>query len=147
MPTACLKIIPVSYGTDQQLAEGGYRKEGMTLKSFLREAQELANHLDMHHQIVRLPACPCSDDSLTPQEETYIFPILAKKMPQFDKNRKASGEHLKSHKKIHDGLDKCEAFLKDALAGPEYDGSKLKEIMDGFKEVLFRRVALLPVSS
>ena len=45
---------------------------------------------------------------------------------------------MKSHKKIHDGLDRYEAFIKDALAGPEYDGSKLREIMDGFKEVLFR---------
>jgi hypothetical protein len=72
------------------------------------------------------------------QEEAYIFPILAKKMPQFGKNHKAGGDHLKSHKQIHDGLDKYEAFIKDALAGPEYDGAKLREIMDGFRDVLFR---------
>lgn len=75
---------------------------------------------------------------LIDQEETYIFPILAKKMPQFGKNHKASGEHLKSHNAIHNGLDRYEAYLKEAMAGPEYDGAKLREIMDGFKEVLFR---------
>ena len=37
------------------------------------------------------------------QKEAYIFPLLAKKMPQFKAGAKQAGEHLKSHKAIHDG--------------------------------------------
>jgi hypothetical protein len=38
------------------------------------------------------------------KKEAYIFPILAKKMPQFKAGAKQAGEHLKSHKAIHDGM-------------------------------------------
>jgi hypothetical protein len=38
-----------------------------------------------------------------PQEERHIFPILAKKMPQFKAGARESGQHLKSHKQIHAG--------------------------------------------
>lgn len=34
-------------------------------------------------------------------EEREIFPILAKRMPDFDHN--VEGVHLKSHEGIHDG--------------------------------------------
>nr|XP_031860142.1 uncharacterized protein CI109_004507 [Kwoniella shandongensis]KAA5527214.1 hypothetical protein CI109_004507 [Kwoniella shandongensis] len=104
------------------LADGGFHKEGMTLPRFLREAQQLSQHLDMHHRI----------------EETYIFPVLAKKMPQFKQGGRESGEHLKKHKKIHDGIDKYDKYLKEGLANPsKYDAAELRAILDGFREVLF----------
>ncbi|WVQ99898.1 hypothetical protein IAU59_007041 [Kwoniella sp. CBS 9459] len=103
------------------LADGGFHKEGMTLPRFLREAQQLYSHLDMHHRI-----------------ETYIFPVLAKKMPQFAHGKREAGEHLKSHKAIHDGLEKYDRFLRDSLEdASNYDATKLRTIMDGFRDVLF----------
>lgn len=111
-------------------------------------------------------------------QETYIFPVLAKKMPQFKAGARESGEHLKSHKAIHTGecrlckrnlglavssrhqrhqgsciavssaakclrhvtgLDKYEAFLRDALAKPSsYSPETLREVMDSFRDILFR---------
>ncbi|WVF72681.1 hypothetical protein IAT40_007499 [Kwoniella sp. CBS 6097] len=103
------------------LADGGFHKEGMSLPRFLREAQQLYSHLDMHHRI-----------------ETYIFPVLAKKMPQFAHGKRESGEHLKKHKGIHDGLEKYDQFLRDSLEdASHYDAKKLRTIMDGFRDVLF----------
>ncbi|WVR07421.1 hypothetical protein IAU60_004462 [Kwoniella sp. DSM 27419] len=103
------------------LADGGFHKEGMSLPRFLREAQQLYSHLDMHHRI-----------------ETYIFPVLAKKMPQFAMGKRESGEHLKSHKAIHDGLERYDKFIREALEETSnYDAGKLRVIMDGFREVLF----------
>ncbi|KAK1927009.1 hypothetical protein DB88DRAFT_476362 [Papiliotrema laurentii] len=108
-----------------KLCDGGFHKEGMKLADFLREAQELHHHLHMHHTI----------------EETYIFPVLAKKMPQFKDGARESGQHLQAHKAIHDGLDKYEAFLKASLANPNnYSAATLRGIMDGFKDVLFRHL-------
>jgi len=107
------------------LADGGFHKEGMSLARFLREAQQLSHHLDMHHRI----------------EETYIFPVLAKKMPQFKAGARESGEHLKSHKAIHEGLEKYDAFIKKALAETSaYNAVELRQILDSFREVLFRHL-------
>ena len=62
-------------------------------------------------------------------------------MPQFKDGARESGEHLKSHKAIHAGLDKYDEFLKNALADTgKYNANTLREIMDGFREVLFRYV-------
>ncbi|GFZ49389.1 hypothetical protein JCM24511_07509 [Saitozyma sp. JCM 24511] len=104
------------------LADGGFHKEGMSLPRFLREAQQLSHHLDMHHRI----------------EEAYIFPILAKKMPQFKAGAREQGRHLRSHKAIHAGLDKYDEYLKACLAdSSKFNPATLREILDGFREVLF----------
>lgn len=47
--------------------------------------KSLPSDLTMHHTI----------------EETVLFPILGKKMPKFAQDE--DGEHLESHKQIHDG--------------------------------------------
>lgn len=45
------------------------------------------------------------------QEERHIFPILARKMPQFKAGARESGAHLKSHKQIHAGtFSPCSTF-------------------------------------
>ncbi|ORX38632.1 hypothetical protein BD324DRAFT_372514 [Kockovaella imperatae] len=107
------------------LADGGFHKEGMSLARFLREAQQLSHHLTMHHTI----------------EERYVFPQLARKMPQFKAGAREGGEHLKSHKAIHDGLEKYEKFLEEALRDTSsYNASTLRGIMDGFREVLYRHL-------
>jgi hypothetical protein len=82
---------------------------------FIQNAGALASQLDMHHNIVRTPvffmlsSMQRHDIHIHPfavpfaQEERHIFPILAKKMPQFKAGARESGEHLKSHKAIHQG--------------------------------------------
>lgn len=94
----------------------------MNLQRFLREAEQVSHHLDMHHRI----------------EEAYIFPLLAKKMPAFRDGAREKGEHIISHRGIHDGLTKYDKYISEAKANPaSYDAEKLREIMDGFREVLF----------
>lgn len=62
-------------------------------------------------------------------------------MPQFAAGKRESGEHLVAHKKIHDGLDKYDHFLSSSIDDPSvYNGEKLREIMDSFREVLFTYV-------
>ncbi|KAK4684684.1 hypothetical protein P7C73_g5484, partial [Tremellales sp. Uapishka_1] len=106
------------------LADGGFHKEGLNLPRFIQVAEQLAQHLDAHHRI-----------------EAYIFPKLAKRMPQFKAGAREQGEHLKSHKAIHDGLDKYEAFLSASKQNPSsYNPTTLREIMDSFREVLYRHL-------
>lgn len=64
----------------------------MTLRQFLDEGLQFAQYLTMHHNI----------------EETYFFPMLAKKMPEF---RGGRAELLRQHRQIHAGLDGFEAYL------------------------------------
>src|SRR5205814_3937222 len=65
----------------------------------------------------------------------YIFPILAKRMPQF----KPEGDHLKEHQEIHKGLDEYIAYIKKCRKSrKDWDGEKMKNIMDSFRDVLFK---------
>ncbi|EIW67380.1 hypothetical protein TREMEDRAFT_33693 [Tremella mesenterica DSM 1558] len=106
-------------------ADGRFHTQGLSLSSFLRKAQGLSHHLDMHHKI----------------EEIHIFPILAKKMPQFKVGVSESGEHLKSHKLIHEGLENYDSFLSTSLRNPSsYNPTALRAIMDSFKDVLFKHL-------
>lgn len=107
-------------------ALGGYaKKRGQNLQRFLREAEQLAHHLDMHHRI----------------EEAYIFPLLAKKMPQFKDGGRDKGAHIKAHKGIHDGLERYQAYINKSKADPDsYDGAQLRKIMDSFHDVLFNHL-------
>lgn len=70
-------------------------------------------------------------------EETYFFPMLARKMPGF-RNQDAL---IAQHKKIHIGLDKFTAYLKKCRDGDgELVLKELKEIMDQFGEVLWQHL-------
>jgi len=78
-------------------------------------------HLTVHHDI----------------EEQHIFPILAQRMPQFRPGSSA----LEQHKQIHAGLDKLEAYMKDVKRGKiDLERAKVKEILDGFGEVLWKHL-------
>lgn len=113
------------YKNIHENAEDGYKRKGQTLARFLREAEQLAHHLDMHHRI----------------EEAYIFPLLAKKMPQFKDGARDKGAHLEAHKGIHDGLERYQAYISQCKADPDaYDGTKLRGIMDSFHDVLFNHL-------
>jgi len=104
-----------------ELADGSYTKRGMSTKMFLAEAQQLRRHLTMHHTI----------------EETYIFPILAAKMPAFQNDER----HVQSHHGIHEGLDKLGALLtKWNLEPSTYSPDEMRACLDGWREVLFRHL-------
>jgi len=100
------------------LADGSFNKKGMSLRLYLRKADELCEYLTLHHTI----------------EERRIFPVLAKKMPEFRSNQ----AHIKSHQGIHKGLDALEALLKKWKADPkEYSPEDMKACLDSWREVLF----------
>ncbi|KAF4950578.1 hypothetical protein FSARC_13146 [Fusarium sarcochroum] len=95
------------------------RPQSMTLKQFIMEGLQFAEHLTMHHNI----------------EETYIFPVLAKKMPEF---RGGRAELLRQHKQIHAGLDLFEEYLKKCRTGEaDFDLGILKTKMESWGEVLW----------
>ncbi|KAF5580972.1 30S ribosomal S10 mitochondrial [Fusarium pseudoanthophilum] len=98
------------------------RPQGMSLKQFIMEGLQFAEHLTMHHNI----------------EETYIFPVLAKKMPEF---RGGRAELLRQHKQIHAGLDHFEEYLKKCRTGDEeFELSVLKTKMETWGEVLWKHL-------
>jgi hypothetical protein len=88
-------------------------------------------------------------------EERFIFPTLALRMPQF------KGEHLESHKGIHDGelanpekplcavipylfdagLDQLDALLTRYKSNPSsYSPTDMRACLDSWREVLFRHL-------
>ncbi|KAF4954092.1 hypothetical protein FGADI_5519 [Fusarium gaditjirri] len=98
------------------------RPQGMSLKQFIMEGLQFAEHLTMHHNI----------------EETYIFPVLAKKMPEF---RGGRAELLRQHKEIHAGLDHFEEYLKKCRTGDEeFELCVLKTKMETWGEVLWKHL-------
>ncbi|KLT39272.1 hypothetical protein CC85DRAFT_251433 [Cutaneotrichosporon oleaginosum] len=107
------------------LAEGGWKAKGMSFARFIREAEQVSHHLDLHHRI----------------EEAYIFPMLAKKLPQFKAGGKGSDAHVAMHRAIHDGLERYDAVLAKAKRDPDgFDGAELRAVMDSFRGVLFHHL-------
>lgn len=79
---------------------------------------DFCSHLSTHHSI----------------EEHHIFPLLAKKMPEFRKKE----ELLKQHRDIHVGMDKLEAYLNDCRRGEaDFSLAEMKKLMDSFGAVLW----------
>jgi hypothetical protein len=73
----------------------------------------------------------------TTDNRTYIFPVLAEKMPQFA----ADGDHLKEHEGIHKGLDEYVNYIRKCRKNrKDWDGSKMRSIMDSFRTVLFKHL-------
>jgi hypothetical protein len=51
------------------------------------------------------------------------------------------GEHIKQHEEIHKGLDEYVAYIRKCRKDPkEWDGEKMKDLMDSFREVLFKHL-------
>lgn len=95
-----------------------HRPAGMSIRQFLSTGLDFCRHLEAHHSI----------------EETYVFPMLSRKMPEFQKR-----EHLlEQHKEIHKGLDLLQEYLEACRSGErELRLDELKIIMDGFGKVLW----------
>lgn len=97
------------------------RPAGMSLRQFLSAGLEFCHHLDLHHGI----------------EEQHIFPILAKKMPAFQKEL----ELLTQHKQIHMGLEKFETYLEECKTGKrELRLDEMKQLMETFGKVLWQHL-------
>jgi hemerythrin-like domain-containing protein len=91
----------------------------MSLKQFIDEGLMFVQYLTAHHNI----------------EETYLFPLLARKMPEF---RAGRAELLQQHRQIHAGMDVFEEYLKKCRAREvELELSVLKAKMDSWGEVLW----------
>ncbi|RYN78772.1 hypothetical protein AA0120_g10823 [Alternaria tenuissima] len=103
-----------------------------SLSSFLDVALHFCTHLKGHHDL----------------EETYYFPILARKMPCFTKEMEMPSQH----KQIHGGLLELKRFLErkqrdlekgqkmESSNGQEFEWERMKGIMDTFGDALWRHL-------
>ncbi|KAL7921485.1 hypothetical protein ACQKWADRAFT_295196 [Trichoderma austrokoningii] len=102
-----------------QACTTGRRPQGMSLKQLLHIGTEFAEHLTMHHRI----------------EETYFFPMLAKRMPEFDPK---NGDLVRQHAQIHEGLEGFEAYIGQCLRGEtDFELGVLKAKMESWGGVLW----------
>ncbi|KAJ1304764.1 hypothetical protein OPQ81_005902 [Rhizoctonia solani] len=101
-------------------SDGSFAKI-MSLPAYLQMVMEFHDHLDTHHSI----------------EETYVFPVLAQKMPSFANNER----HKNSHKVIHGGLDKLKDLVTGWKAEPTtFSPTTLRSCLDEFKPPLFKHL-------
>lgn len=58
-------------------------------------------------------------------------------MPQFAK----TGDHLKEHEEIHKGLDEYVDYIRKCrIDKKQWDGDRMRRIMDSFRDVLFKHL-------
>ncbi|KAK3400960.1 hypothetical protein B0T20DRAFT_405646 [Sordaria brevicollis] len=121
-------------------------------RQLIEEGLRLARYLEAHHSI----------------EETYIFPLLAEKMPQFraavyahdhhdhhhprqsrtkqegleeDVAEAANCELIQQHRAIHIGMEQFEKYLRDCRSKKaEFSLPVLKEKMDSWGDVLLKHL-------
>lgn len=110
-------------------ASTGRRPAGMTLRQFLDEGLAFISYLTTHHNI----------------EETYIFPVLAKRMPEFSNHKnngsKKAAELLQQHKDIHKGMDVTEAYLRQCRNREvDLEMGVLKAKLDSWGAVLWKHL-------
>lgn len=102
---------------------GGPAPKRPAARALVAEGLQFVRHLTVHHDI----------------EETHIFPVLARKMPEFapGKGRGAS-ELLRQHREIHKGMDGLEAYLtRCRLGDAELDLAELRAVMESWGPVLW----------
>lgn len=118
--------------------ENKKRPAGMSIRRFLDEGLHFISMLTTHHSI----------------EEAHVFPMLAKRMPEFqqpDKRGKLTGpktkgsakaaELVKQHRDIHKGMDAFEDYLRRCRnAETELEMSVLKAQMDTWGTVLWQHL-------
>ncbi|PQE22223.1 Neutrophil cytosol factor 2 protein [Rutstroemia sp. NJR-2017a WRK4] len=99
-------------------ARNNARPKNLSLRQFLQTGLQFCSHLHTHHSI----------------EEQHIFPVLAKKMPEF----RNTAELLRQHKEIHAGMDAFQEYLEQCRSGEtELSLRTLGEKMDTWGEVLW----------
>ncbi|KAF8865912.1 hypothetical protein BDZ45DRAFT_579525 [Acephala macrosclerotiorum] len=104
--------------------ETNKRPAQLSLRQFLQTGLSFVSHLETHHSI----------------EEAHIFPVLARKMPEFKSGRNAA-ELLRQHKEIHAGMEQFEEYLERCRSGEtELELRVLKTKMDSWGEVLWKHL-------
>ncbi|KAI1409473.1 hypothetical protein F5Y13DRAFT_169897 [Hypoxylon sp. FL1857] len=97
-------------------------------RSIINDGLAFISQLEMHHSI----------------EETYIFPILARRMPEFrtdGKGAKGAAELLQQHREIHDGMEGMRKYLRACRDGEkELDMATLKSQMESWGSVLWKHL-------
>jgi hypothetical protein len=102
-----------------ELSDGSFERHGLNARDFMDVGEQFLRHLEGHHGIEERYVCPhCfyhlagdaarpSEAKLTiaPFENSHIFPILSKRMPQF------AEEHQEEHDAIHEGMHNFEVRL------------------------------------
>lgn len=121
----------------------------LTERQLIEEGLRLTRYLEAHHSI----------------EETYIFPLLAEKMPQFraaveahdhlyghrrqseteedneEDTEEANCELIQQHRAIHLGMEQFEKYLRDCRSKKaEFSLPALKEKMDSWGEVFLKHL-------
>lgn len=120
----------------------------MSLKQFIDEGLRLARYLEMHHSI----------------EETHLYPLLGRKMPEFRSTSSAGGagglpggggkkkggkkgqakeecELLRQHGVIHEGMDETADYLRRCKEREcELELGVLKAKMDSWGDVLLQHL-------
>ncbi|KAF7114051.1 hypothetical protein CNMCM5793_007031 [Aspergillus hiratsukae] len=90
-------------------------------RQLIQTGLSFCSQLDFHHSI----------------EEQHIFPVLAKRMPEFRRELVL----LSQHKQIHKGLGKLEGYLGKCRSGEvDLQREEVKRLMDAFGEVLWRHL-------
>lgn len=91
----------------------------------------------MHHDIEEVSKV-LNPISVLNNLQRHIFPVLAKRMPEFRDNDR----HKTSHKLIHDGLDLLEKTVKGFKSNPStYKPEELRAALDSFREPLYTHLA------
>ncbi|KAF9268946.1 hypothetical protein L218DRAFT_892602 [Marasmius fiardii PR-910] len=120
-PSDLLRLRIIIDNTLYELADGSFTKRGWSLSLYLDSARRLNQHLTMHHTI----------------EERHVFPMLAIKMKEFADD----SEHLKSHKGIHEGMDRLQELVKKYKKDPStYSPEEMRACLDSFRDVLFNHL-------
>jgi hemerythrin-like domain-containing protein len=103
--------------------ENNKRPGHISLKAFITEGIQFVRHLTLHHDI----------------EEAHIFPVLARKMPEFKAGKgNGAAELLRQHREIHKGMDVLEEYLKGCKSGEyELELSVLKGKLESWGAVLW----------
>lgn len=115
-----------------QAASSGQVPAGMSPRQYMDAGLQFISHLAAHHSI----------------EESYIFPVLARRMPEFREGGEGEGEDgrpaemlLQQHQDIHRGMDAMEEYLRRCRGGEaELDMAVLRAVMDTWGAVLWRHL-------
>ncbi|BGP38133.1 hypothetical protein JCM10449v2_002060 [Rhodotorula kratochvilovae] len=99
-----------------ELSDGSFEKRGLSVRDFMGVAEDFNSHLEFHHGI----------------EERHIFPVLAKRMPQF------AEDHQEEHDCIHDGMAQLQALITKYRADPSlYSPDEFRQNLASWGPVLF----------
>lgn len=108
----------------------------MTVRDFMRLAEDFLMHLEFHHSIeeqcVAVSCLLCVNDANPSFSRRHIFPILAKRMPQF------RVDHQEEHDTIHKGMHELRWLAKRFKLDPTaYSPDEFRQNLVSWGPLLF----------